>query len=194
MSRMHEVIGKSQRRGLALVFATAALSVTATALYASVQTDPLPPAKAAIEDFAASNRAAGQARAVPKPAQDVPVPGATDAPPITGIIQDMDAPISGTDFQPTNAWGGFLNGRFIRVYAGVAPDRPTQGLLFMISAPVDRSGGIVDWDRATQALIATPGAEGPVRIAAAAGSRLRLVSESGGILDFDVLARTFIAP
>ena len=150
--------------------------------------DPLPPEKQAFENFANANRLAGSPhdKAADKGA---PLVIQTDAPPITGLIDVLDAPISGEAFTPTNAWAGWIDATYVRVWVGGPPDDPATGLVLVIRRP--GSNGQIDYSASgDQSLLPVP-IDGPLKIESVDGSDLVIAGPSGKAVWFDATSGTF---
>jgi hypothetical protein len=92
------------------------------------------------------------------------------------------APDSAQDFAPQNVWIGLLDSEWVSLYAGALRSDPQTGALLLVTVLPDR----VDQER-----FVVPLSNGALRISAQNVQRLTLVSASGAIYYFDVLARRF---
>jgi hypothetical protein len=92
------------------------------------------------------------------------------------------APDSAQDFAPQNVWVGLLDGEWVSLYAGALRSDPQIGALLLVT---------VFPDRVEQERFVIPLSNGALRISAQNVQRLTLVSASGAIYYFDVLARRF---
>jgi hypothetical protein len=138
-------------------------------------------AKVAAIDHVDQVRVAAQA--APRPAKAAnPQPPVTAPDPawLTGILDHTGTPpVSGSQFQSTNAWFGLLNGQRLIVFAGSSAADPMQG-------------AVVVWeiDQAPRTYL-TPTRAGTVRITAASGDRLTLTASRGTSLVFDAATGQF---
>jgi len=166
--------------GTGLLLAGAATGI----LVAARPADRLPVAKQAIEDFAARHRAiAPKADKRRDPGRPLIVQG--DAPPETGILGAVGAPMPGGVFTPSNAWAGWTTPTtFVQVYAGASPDHPGTGLVLVVR----RTGvnGHLDPTVApvTSFVRAPAAAGGPLRIVRVSGPDLILANRGGHELVF----------
>lgn len=153
--------------------------------------DRLPPDKQALESFAASFRA--DAPHGPKSSDAWTVPAQTDAPPPVGLFEGptVDTPISGSVFQPKNAWAGIRGGNYIVVYAGYRDGDPTLGALFMTVRPM--LGKVPDPNGLTTELMSSPGATGALRIVSESQGIMTLVGERGTAVTLDLDRRSLVA-
>jgi hypothetical protein len=178
MERRLLVIGMVVAGGLALFIGGAQI------LGASPPGDPLPPEKQALEDLASANRVAGH------PADEAADPGRplvlqTDAPAPVGLLGVLDAPISGSEFTPTNACAGWIGGEYVRVWAGAPSQTPKDGLLLVIRQA--GSNGRPDSDApAARSLVALPLVGGPPRIQAIEKNQLVIANPDGSTVRFDL--------
>lgn len=85
------------------------------------------------------------------------------------------------DFMALNGWRGVVNGNEVTVMAGWQFSNPAQGklVLFTLRAPMQE--------------VLAPAQNGGLRISAAAGYRLTLTDEQGGVYYFDVAARRWLS-
>jgi hypothetical protein len=113
----------------------------------------------------------------PFPTQ-VPFPTGT----FEGSEVKFSAKIKGLD--ALNAWGGYLNGNTVVIYAGSLLDDPEQGAIaILITLPYLHFS-----DR-----VLTPTKHGGVRVVAEQNNRLTLSAADGEFFYFDVPARRFVA-
>lgn len=102
-----------------------------------------------------------------------------------GMLGALNAPVSGQQFTPTNAWAGWTNStRYTMVWAGYATDDTSQGLVFVIR----RSGsdGAVDHSAPPVSVLYTPsGTVGALKIVGASANILDLADSGGQTVKFD---------
>jgi hypothetical protein len=140
--------------------------------------EKLPADKQALEDAAAAFRAkAPKGDKAHDPGR--PVDTQTEGPPETGLLGAFNAPVSGTEFTPTNAWAGWTDANtYTQVWAGNSPKDPGHGLVFVVRR--HGANGILDDSVApVPALIKQPAAGGPLRIVRVEGDEL-IVANPGG--------------
>lgn len=178
----------SNRSNLALVLAAvSAMGLTAC----GGPPGDLPSEKQALESFALAQRSS-------RPAADKstdpgrPVDGQVDSPPAVGLLGQVNAPISSTEFTPTNAWAGWIDATtYVQVFAGDAP--AGGGRMFVMR----RTGhaGHLDADSSPIAtLVLPPEPGGPLSIVRVDGTRLIVANQHGVEFRFDPVAMTFDAP
>ena len=103
-----------------------------------------------------------------------------DPPRVTGIVADAPAPFPSVAFTAGNQWQGYLNERWIQVYAGALGSDPTRGVLVIVA----ENGGGTDW-------VLTPAGSGLLTLVAETNNRLTVASAGGETYYFDVAARAF---
>jgi len=167
-------------RPVAIGVAALALAATSIGIIsaASPAAEKLPAEKQALVDAAASFRAnAPKGDKAHDPGR--PVDTQTDGPPETGLLGAFNAPISGTEFTPKNAWAGWTDaGTYTQVWAGSSPSDPGNGLVFVVRR--HGSSGILDDSVApAPTLIKSPAVGGPLQIVRVDGSEL-IVANPGG--------------
>jgi hypothetical protein len=160
--------------GAGLLIAGAATGL----LVAARPGDHLPPAKQALEDFAARHRAnAPKADKGRDPGRPLIVQ--TDPPPETGLLGVVGAPAPGGVFTPSNAWAGWTSPTtYVQVYAGGSPDHPGTGLVLVVR----RTGAMGHLDPTVAPVtryVGAPAAGGPLRIVRVSGTDL-IVANQGG--------------
>jgi hypothetical protein len=82
-----------------------------------------------------------------------------------------------------NAWGGYLDGFSVAVYAGSLPEDSEQGAIVIISSQPYQF---------FEEKVLTPTKHGGVRVVAEQKNRLTLIATDGEIYYFDVPARRFV--
>jgi hypothetical protein len=147
-------------------------------LMAARPADRLPPAKQALEDFAARHRA-NAPKADKHHDAGRPLVLQTDPPPETGLLGTVGAPVMGGIFTPTNAWAGWTTPTtFVQVYAGESPDHPGKGVVLVVR----RTGANGRLDPRVEPVVRyihAPAAGGPLRIVRVSGKNLVLVNRGG---------------
>lgn len=98
----------------------------------------------------------------------------------TGIIEDAQPPFHSYEFTAGNMWQGWMEHRWVQVYAGVLGSDPTQGVLIVVR----ENGGGTEW-------VQTPSGSGALRLTAEINHRLTVSSTGGQIFYFDVAAMSF---
>ena len=118
----------------------------------------------------------------------MPIPPTQDS--RTGIFDDLSGPLSRL-FRPGNHWQGYVNGEWLRVFAGVHVDDST-------SPPYKETGSIYVIVR-SQDLLSYRESEyelsdvlGGLEIEAETNQRLTLLSVDGDIYYFDVPTRQYV--
>jgi len=109
----------------------------------------------------------------------------TQVPFPTGTFEGSEVKFSGEKLilDALNAWGGYLNGNTVVIYAGSLLDHPEQGAIaILITLPY----------RNFSEKVLTPTKHGGVRVVAEQNNRLTLVANDGTIFYFDVPARQFV--
>ncbi len=153
---------------------------------ASAGTSDLPADKQAIADAQRQRQLTaprGNKAADPgRPAVNTAV-AAEQAP--VGMLGTLNAPVSGQQFTPTNAWAGWTSDTtYMMVWAGYATDDTGAGLVFVISRP--GSGGAVDDTAPVASVLFTPsGTSGPLKIVSASANILVLADSNGHTVNFD---------
>ena len=160
---------------------TQLIALFAIAFYCgqSLAQEPLPPAKEAIAQQYAQERASGAQNPAPRNA-DTPFPIVEETPFETGIFNDCDS-LHGAVI--VNCWQGIVNGAETVVYAGSQSQDldPQQG---MVIVPNSSPG----------TYLPTPVHDGPVRIVAAQGAILFIVTaDNANVLIFDVASLAFVS-
>jgi hypothetical protein len=147
-------------------------------LVAARPADSLPPDKQALEDFAVRHQA-NAPRADKRKDPGRPLVVQTDPPPEAGLLGVVGAPVPGGVFTPTNAWAGWTTPTtFVQVYAGDSPERPGQGLVFVVRR-TGRNGHLDPTVAPVTRFVPAPGAGGPLRIDRVSGTDLILVNRGG---------------
>jgi hypothetical protein len=82
-----------------------------------------------------------------------------------------------------NAWGGYLDGFSVAVYAGSLPEDSEQGAIVVVSSQPYRF---------FEEKVLTPTKHGAVRVVAEQNNRLILQAIDGELFYFDVPARRFV--
>ena len=98
----------------------------------------------------------------------------------TGIIEDAQPPFHSFEFSAGNMWQGWMENRWVQVYAGALGSDPTQGVLIVVR----ENGGGTEW-------VQTPSGSGALRLTAEINHRLTVSSTGGQIFYFDVAAMSF---
>lgn len=98
----------------------------------------------------------------------------------TGIVENGEAPISGTVFLGTNEWTGKVGSDYLVVHAGRSGSDPAMGRVFAVG-PDGQSSYMLD----------LPGT-GALRIVDASGSRLVLLDAHGARHVLDAMAGTWV--
>ena len=182
---MHVQGSNRSIRNLTLVLgAASALGLSACAAPPS----DLPSEKQALESFALAQRSSGPvADKSTDPGR--PVGGQVDPPPAVGLLGQVNAPISSTEFTPTNAWAGWIDATtYVQVFAGGSP--AGGGRMFVMR----RTGhaGHLDADSSpTATFVAPPEPGGPLSIVRVDGTRLVVANQHGVEFSFDPVAMTF---
>jgi hypothetical protein len=163
-------------------------------LAATPQIDPLPPAKQAFEDRldALRNSVAAADGSISAKSKDAAAPLIlqVEEPPVLGLLEGLDAPISGTIFSPTNAWAGWVSGNYVRIWAGAPADDQAHALLFIVSRPAD--GTNIDWSTASDATLLAVPIPGPVSIRAVESGVMILANPAGAVIRFVPDSRAFL--
>ena len=152
--------------------------------------EKLPADKQALEDAAAALRAtAPKGDKAHDPGR--PVNTQTEGPPETGLLGPFNAPVSGTEFTPKNAWAGWTNATtYTQVWAGDSPRDPGHGLVFVVRRR--GANGILDDSLApVPALIKAPAAGGPLRIVRVEGDELIVANPGGHEFRFNPATSSF---
>lgn len=174
------------------VIAGTTLVSLAVAVAGCAPAPTLPPDKQALESAAAAFRSSGPS--VSKPAgTGGPVIFQTDSPPETGLLGQLNAPVAGGVFTPTNAWAGWTSATtYVQVYAGESPDRAGHGLMFVIRRPgID--GQHLDPEGSPSALEVSPPTEGGrLTIDRVEDGKLIVHDLAGTELTFDPVSARFI--
>jgi hypothetical protein len=113
-------------------------------------------------------------------------PFPTQIPFPTGTFEGSEVQFSAQklDLNALNAWGGYLNGNTVVIYAGSWHGDPEQGaIVILITLPY----------RFYDERIFTPTKHGSVRVVAEQNNRLTLVAADGEVFYFDIPARLFVA-
>jgi hypothetical protein len=153
-------------------------------------TDELPPDKQALESVAAEHQREGATGdKITDPGR--PVAAASDPPPLTGMLGNVQAPIFGEIFTPVNAWAGWVDGTtYIQVWAGVSPSKPGRGYVFV--GRHTGANGAIDHDvPPTTSLVAAPAGRSPLKILREDGGILILGTPDGLEFRFDPASATF---
>ena len=111
---------------IALMLLSAAIVATCAPVAA------LPSQKAAMESRAAAIRSSAP---VGDKSSDPgrPVIDQTDPPPEVGLLGNVNAPVSGAIFMPTNEWAGWIDpAMYVQVWAGSKGDGTGTGMVFVI--------------------------------------------------------------
>lgn len=171
------------------VIVTAGASLKTAADSTTIAT-VLPPTKQALEDAAASYRAtAPKADKAADPGR--PVDTQTDGPPETGLLGAFNAPISGTEFTPENAWAGWINAKtYVQVWAGYSPEAPDIGLVFIVRRS-GSNGRLDDGEPPAGSLVNAPKGDGPLEIVRAVGTKLIMADAQGRQAQFDTASSVF---
>jgi len=159
------------------------LLVISGLIVAQSNDNTLPPAKDAIEQQYAQERAAGTQNPAPKD-PNAPFPIVEEVPFPVGIIDDADGPFGAEELTISNRWQGIRGGVRTLVYAGALTAEPTQGFVIVMTLP--------DYPNEPQGQrVLTPVPTGPIRVVAEQDGILTLVSSSY-LLKFDIDKREFI--
>ncbi|MCA1833294.1 MAG: hypothetical protein ABR548_00610 [Actinomycetota bacterium] len=102
----------------------------------------------------------------------------------TGIIDDGQAPLPGTEYVIENQWQDVVAGEHVNVYAGLSL-RASRGVLVVDTTAVDYSDSITPGG-----IYLAPEGTGSLRIIEAVGSKLIVLSASGAQFAFDVARRS----
>ncbi len=146
----------------------------------------LPPEKQVIEQTYAQERSTGTQNPAPKD-PSTPFPIAPSQPFPVGILDECDPSFASAEASISNCWAGNVGGTNTIVYAGTEGTEgdPSHGLVYVVGIPgypADPNG----------TRVVSPVVGGPLRIVAAGGSTLTLVSSTGRfVLTFDVTTRMF---
>lgn len=173
---------------LACLALVAVLAITAGLL---AQPPALPPAKQAIEDNYAQERAA--AAQDPAPYKPEILDELLPEPPFESGIFDASEldPAYIRGFAATNMWRGTIGDVRIRVVAGAFVADLEQGAVVVIAMPLFPAAS-------SQETVFTPIRTGPARItsmrAESTGPQLDILTEPGISYVFDVPSRSFILP
>jgi hypothetical protein len=179
-------------RLVAIGVATLALAATGMSVISAAgpPADKLPAEKQALEDAAASLRAnAPKGDKAHDPGR--PVDTQAEGPPDTGLLGAFNAPISGTEFTPKNAWAGWTDAStYIQVWAGNSPTDPGNGLVFVVRR--HGANGILDDSVApVPALIKAAAAGGPLHIVRVEGDQLIVANPAGREFRFNPASSAF---
>jgi hypothetical protein len=150
----------------------------------------LPPAKQALETFASEFRSnASKADKSSDPGR--PLVDQTDPPPATGLLGQVNAPISGSVFTPTNAWAGWVDtNTYVQVYAGDSPGQSGRGLMFVVRRA--GSDGHLDSESSPSTqFVSPPEPGGPLEIVRVEGSELIVSNPQGHEFRFDPASAVF---
>lgn len=158
-------------------------------LLAAPPPSQLPPAKQAIEDFAAKHRAAGQA------ADKKTDPGRPraepDPPAVTGMLGAVGAPEAGEAFTPTSSWAGWTDATtYVQVWGGGNGLDPSQGAV-LIAFWHGANGFIDPSSEPVLQSVAPPIPGGPLRILRIEGNDLVVTNPAGREMYFNPAARAF---
>jgi hypothetical protein len=168
----------------ALVLAGIALALIACAGPAS----DLPSEKQAQESFALAQRSSGPvADKSTDPGRPVVVQ--VDPPPAVGLLGQVNAPVSGSEFTPTNAWAGWIDPTtYVQVFAGDSP--AGGGRMFVLRRT--GHGGHLDADSSpTASFVLPPEPGGPLDIVRVEGTKLIVANHHGREFSFDPVSATF---
>lgn len=99
---------------------------------------------------------------------------------VTGIVAEAPVQFPSAAYLGSNQWQGWLNGRWVQVYAGALGSDPTQGVLVVVA----ENGGGTDW-------VLAPAGSGKLTLSAETNNRLTVVSAGGETYYFDVAAMAF---
>lgn len=133
------------------------------------------------------------ARGLPQPPKD-PRRGSGTQPAVapwpTGIFEQRQAPFSSALYRITNHWQGKIGDEFVTVYAGAKTADPTQGVVVVLTtSAIDLS----DRTLQTGGLYLTAEKLGALKLVAAQGTRLTLVTPGGKNYVFDLANRGLAA-
>lgn len=153
----------------------------------------LPPAKQALETFAAEFRSSAP-RADKASDSGRPLVDQTDPPPDTGLLGHVNAPVSGSVFTPTNEWAGWVDATtYVQVYAGHSPGQPGPGLMFVVRRA--GSDGHLDPESSPSTqFVSPPEPGGPLEIVRVDGSELIVSNPQGQEFRFDPASAAFGSP
>jgi hypothetical protein len=147
-------------------------------------TPPLPPAKATL--LARSQQAIATARAKPngsKPTNVAPPRVQPTATFTSGIFQEHQGPFSNSDFSIDDVYRGQVNGHWVVIYAGTTwTNFPNQGVGALRVYTVD--AGLIG-------TFNTPDGSSNLNITGISGTTLRVVSNKGAQLTFNMVTDTF---
>jgi hypothetical protein len=151
----------------------------------------LPSEKQALESFALAQRSSGP-RADKSTDPGRPVDGQVDPPPAVGLLGQVNAPISPTEFTPTNAWAGWIDATtYVQVFAG---DAPTGGGRMFVMRRTGHAGHLDADSSPTATFVPPPESGGPLSIVRVDGTRLVVANQHGVEFSFDPVAMTFDEP
>lgn len=177
---------------LSVALVLVAVISTTNGGFAATPTDALPADKAALASLQASFRAMYADRQVSADelakATVIPQP---EEPPLTGLLPQLDAPMSSSDFTAVgNAYLTVADGQWIRVWAGSGSD-PTTGRVLVISVPM--AGKVVD-GLATETvdLLAAPISGGPLTITGVDDQgHVIITNPAGNKIPFNAVSHAF---
>jgi hypothetical protein len=167
----------------------AAAGVIALSACAAPPSD-LPSEKQALESLALAQRSSGPvADKSTDPGR--PVDGQVDPPPAVGLLGQVNAPISSTEFTPTNAWAGWIDATtYVTVFAG---DSPTAGGRMFVLRRTGHAGHLDAESSPRATFVPPPQPSGPLSIARVEGTRLIVSTQDGVEFSFDPVALAFDA-
>lgn len=180
--------GRILSRGL--VFVTAAAVIGLSACAAPPPTD-LPSEKQAQESMALAQRSSGPvADKSTDPGR--PVDGQVDPPPAVGLLGQVNAPLSSSDFTPTTAWAGWTDPTtYVQVWAG---DAPAGGGLMFVLRRTGHQGHLDPESSPTGSFVKPPEPGGPLTLLRVEGTRLIVANQHGREFSFDPVSATFDEP
>lgn len=179
-----------------LIGAVAVMVLTDIGGCTAFMTPPaLPSEKAALESAAAafqSSAPRGDKSADP----GRPSPVATDSPPETGLFRDANAPASGSIFNPSGEWAGWIDAdTFAQVWAGADPGHGNRGVVLMMRRPGIGDRAHLDPDGSpTQSFVEPPVTTGPLTMTAVRNGLLLMRDAKGVKLTFSPVTGAFVTP
>ena len=180
----------SNRSGPRLVVVLAAAGVIGLSACAGPPSD-VPSEKQALESFALAQRSSGPA-ADKSTDPGRPVDGQVDPPPAVGLLGQVNAPISSSEFTPTNAWAGWIDATtYVTVFAG---DSPASGGRMFVMRRTGHAGHLDADSSPRVTFVPPPQPSGPLSIVRVEGTRLIIANQDGTEFSFDPVAMTFDEP
>lgn len=134
------------------------------------------------------------ARGLPRPPKDPRLGAGTQpavVPPLpTGVFESSQTPFSAALYRISNHWRGKIGDEYVTVYAGAKTADPTQGVVVVLTtSAID----LADRTAQTGGLYLTAEKLGGLKLVAAQGTRLTLITSGGNNYLFDLANRGLVA-